>query len=359
MRIDDINLKIIKDSANLPAIEASINNFTASYPGGTSKGKYEQKELNPRPAIKRFNRIKHLFIGDFDQYSFDTLLLKHINKIGINLTTPLSLTFFSANYKQRNTFPNLLGNVFGGGTHSKNSINIQEILVTPKKDFPSAVRSLRRIWKEVGCSIEVKKELNLESAWSAIMTNEKALELVCSIAKKYNAKVGIDLAGSQLYRNGRYIWNNKKMERKRYINNIQDMASSYSLYYIEDPVMEKDVKGYRKLKNSTKSMICGDDLIVTDMTRVKKLHNAIDAVIVKPNQAGTVTGCMNVIEYCKKHDITPIVSHRSKTTRNTALAKLAMHTPLAKIGIAGYARYKLNEMIRMWKSCKNPRMARI
>lgn len=363
MFIENIQLKIIKDSRNFDCIEASIlvdsKHYYASYPGGTSISKFEMKEIAPKIGIKNFKKILPLLLGEHTQKSFDNILIKNIKKLSPALSTPISLAFFSANYKEENVFPNILGNVFEGGVHGKNSINIQEILVTPKEDrFPQHLETLGKIWQEVGNSIENKNRLSLESAWTAKISNEQALDLVSKASKKYNAKIGVDIAASEFCFNGKYIWEGEKLDRKKYMENIIHLIENFKLFYIEDPVDQNDGKGYRKIKDSCKTLVSGDDLIATNLRRLEKNSKNINAVIVKPNQAAVVSNCMEVIDYSNKHKITPVVSHRSRTTKNTILAKLAMHTPLAKIGIGGYAKYRLQELEKMWKSCKNPKMAK-
>ncbi|MBI4895348.1 MAG: hypothetical protein HY831_02535 [Candidatus Aenigmarchaeota archaeon] len=364
MKVETIELKIIKDSRNFDCIEACIvvegKRYHASYPGGTSVSSFEMKEIDPRKAMNNFKKIEKFLLGEHTQKSFDSILVKHLGKLRPSLTTPVSFAFFSANYKEKNIFPNILGNVFEGGAHGKDSINIQEILVTPKEDsFTKHLETLRKIWKEIGLSIEGNNKMSLEAAWTAKISNEKALEIVSNVAKKYNARIGVDIAASEFYNNGKYLWDDKKLNRKEYIENIIHLVNNFKLFYVEDPVDQRDGKGYKKIKDSCKTLVSGDDLIATNLKRLKKNRKNLSAVIVKPNQSGVLSGCLDVIEYANKHQITPAVSHRSRTTKNTVLAKLAMHTPLAKIGIGGYARYRLDELKNMWNSCKTHKMAKI
>ena len=370
MEVAGINIKIIKDSKGFDAIEASIITesetdsvrsriFSASYPGGTSVSSFEMKEIAPTKAVKRFRKIEKSLLGNHTQKSFDKILLRNLKTLSPSLTTPVSLAFFSADYKKKNIFPNILGNVFEGGVHGKDSINIQEILVTPiELTFPKHLETLRKIWKELGLSIE-NKNMGLEAAWTANISNEKALEIVSFVARKYNAKIGIDIAASEFYNKGKYLWEGKKLKRKEYIENIIHLINNFKLFYIEDPVHEKDPKGYMEIKDKTNALICGDDLIATNLKRLRNNTKNINAVIVKPNQAAVISNCFDVIDYSKKYGIIPVVSHRSRTTKSPVLAKLTMCTPLAKIGIGGYAKYRLDELVRMWKACKNPRMAKI
>ena len=252
--------------------------------------------------------------------------------------------------------------MFGGGSHAKSTVDIQEILVIPKeKTVPFMVKKINKMWKEVGQNIpkNISKKLTIENAWTADISNSHALELVADIAEKNNARIGLDIAASQLYHNGKYRWQGMRLDRKEFLQEILDIINSYNIFYIEDPAHENDPKAYAYLKNMTNALVCGDDLIVTDINRLRKYKSCINSVIVKPNQAGTITGCMGVVEYSKSHGIMPVVSHRSRSTKNTVISKLAMHVPLAKLGAAGYGLYRLEALAEMWNKSRKLRMTRI
>ncbi|MFH0836728.1 MAG: hypothetical protein V1870_01230 [Candidatus Aenigmatarchaeota archaeon] len=359
MIVENINLNIINDSVGAKTIEASLNGFKASYPSGTSVGKYELISLNPEKAIDGFRKIEKQFLGDFDQKSFDSLLMKNIKKLGTGLTTPLSMAFFSANYTQIEIFPNLLANVFGGGAHAKSSIDIQEIVILPKeKSIPLSVARIKKIWRKIG-NVTPDKKQTLENAWTSNISNTHALELVTTVARRNNARLGLDIAASQLYHNGKYNWQGLCLNRKEFLQEILDIINSYDIFYIEDPVNEDDHKGYSYIKSKTNALVCGDDLIVTDIKRMKKYHNSINSVIVKPNQAATISNCLSVIDYAKKHNIISVVSHRSRSTKNTVISQLATHTPLAKLGAAGYGLYRLEALVDLWNKSKKPKLAEL
>ncbi|MEM7826622.1 MAG: hypothetical protein QXQ40_00150 [Candidatus Aenigmatarchaeota archaeon] len=364
-KVNNIDLRIIFNSFGEKTIEAVINkSFPASSSGGISKSHHEARVIMPEEAIKNFSRIKDSFIGDFSQREFDSLLKKNINALGSLLTTSLSLAFFSLEFQERineiKFFPNLLINVLGGGAHSfHNKPEIQEFLVIPteKNIFDSVDRGVE-IWHSVRAELNKKgilRGLNPECAWLSDITNEEALEIVSKIASNYNAKIGIDFAASSIFRNGKYVYHDKKLSREEQIDYVIELARNYDLVYIEDPLEENDFSGFKELEKKTKALICGDDIISTQIERLKRA-SFINAVIIKPNQAGTVTECMDIIEFSRKNRIVPIVSHRSTKTCCPSEARLALFSDMAKFSVAGIDTARCNELIRLWMQINNPEM---
>lgn len=363
MKIGKINLRIIRDSLGNKTIEAIVNGHKASSPSGTSKSRYEAKIIETGKSISNFRKMKKQFLRDLTQQKFDELLKKHMKNLGSQATTALSLAFFSKQgekQKIKNTFPNLLGNVLGGGIHAKKTkMNIQEILVLPKvKTIPQAIKINMKIWEDVGKELK-SAELNIESAWSSNITNEEALDIVSRIAKKYRARIGVDFAASHFYRNRKYIYWDRKLTREQQIKYVARLTDEYNFVYIEDPLQQKDFSGFRKLKeNLSGALVCGDDLIATNPKRLGMAirKKSINAVIVKPNQIGNVTDCLKIIRIARKNKIIPVVSHRSGETKDVSICRLAQYTPLAKFGVTGIRKIKLNELARLWHRAENPRM---
>jgi len=361
--VKDIKLRVLFNSFGGKTIEAVINKrFAASCPGGISKSGYETADIGAEKAIKNFYRIKSTFLGDFTQKEFDLLLKKNMNKLGSTLTTALSLAFFSMDFdiSDAKLFPNILGNVLGGGSHSPlKKPEIQEFLVVPnEKTIFRAIETNFNIWSEVYNILKKQNKLfglDPESACAVNMTNEDALDLVTEIANKFGAKVGIDFAASSIFQKGKYFYHDKILSRSEQMDYIIELWKTYNLVFIEDPLEENDYSGFRELKNKLKkTLICGDDLIASHLERLKKYKNSVNSVIVKPNQVGTVTECLDVIKFANKNKIMPVVSHRSKETCCSVLSKLSLYAPLAKLGIAGIRTAKLNELIRLWNDAKKP-----
>ena len=368
MHVESVKLRVIFNSFGGETIEAVINNMhIASCPGGISQSSYEKKALDARKSIMNFRRLSRKFCGKFTQKEFDALLAENMRRFGSSLTTALSLAFFTAGFDPRKhrEFPNLLGNAIGGSEHSFGiGPEIQEILTIPaEKTVFDAVRTNFCIWKEIKEILKKKKMLmgmNPESAWIVRMGIEDSMELVKKVSEKHGAKMGIDYAASSIFRNGMYCYSKKKLSREKQIDYAISLAKKYRLVYMEDPMNEDDFPGFCEIRRALpRTLVCGDDLVASSTERLRQARNSVNAVIVKPNQIGTVSACMELMEYARKSGICPVVSHRSKETCSGVTARLAMYADFAKFGIAGIRTAKLNELIRLWDSCENPRMRKL
>jgi len=370
LKIESLDLYPVYDSAGGQTLEASINGRSAACPGGISCSKYEAKVLPASQVLKTFEKVKKDFLRAFSQLSLDSKLEKLAPKLGAQATTAISLAFYdteqSAKSVVSNTFPNLLGNVFGGGAHApcKTRMTIQEMLVLPRaKTLAAAIETNFKIWHIVGKELAKRGMcgLNYECAWSADMSDDSALALLVKIAKKNRAQLGIDVAASQFFKKEKYNWSDKALSRDAHIERILSFVKKYKLAYVEDPVQQDDFEGFARIRKATKGkvLICGDDLVATNLDRLKRAarERAINAVIVKPNQVGTVSGSLAVIAHARKNKILPIISHRSRETHDTAICRLAQLCPIAKFGVAGIRTTKLNGLLRLWHRAPKPKIA--
>lgn len=369
-RVDSIKLRVIYNSFGEKTVEAIINKkFSASSSGGISKSSKEVKIVTPEIGIKNFERIKKFFLGDFSQEEFDKKLKDNEKLLGGIVTTSLSLAFFSMEFeiehrKNVRYFPNLLVNVLGGGKHSfLEKPEIQEILIIPKASgMKESIEIAVDIWLEVRDYLKEKKilcGLNPEDAWLANITNEQALEIVENIVKKHRAKIGIDFAASSIFKDGYYIYHDKKLTKEEQIDYVIKLIKDYNLFYVEDPIEENDEDGFKEISKRVKTLICGDDIIATNLERLKRLKDIIKAVIIKPNQAGNVSDCLDIIKFSRKRKIFSVVSHRSTKTACTSEAKLATFADIAKFSVAGIDCERCNELLRIWEESKNPRIRKI
>jgi len=371
-KIEKIELYHIYDSLGGQTLEAVIDGHAAACAGGISRSAYEAPIVPVAQALRVFEKSKKELLGTFSQSSFDAKLSKLLPKIGAQATTALSLAFYSASYSNKpkanhnEQFPTLLGNVLGGGAHSpcKTRMKIQEILTIPRtKTLTAAIETNFKIWRAVGEELQKRGTcgLGFEAAWAADTTDETALEIVSKIAKQNRAVLGVDMAASQFYRKGQYTWSDKMLNRDAHIERVLGLAKRFKLGYIEDPVHEDDFEGFAKILERTKgrTFVCGDDLISTNLDRLKRAirERAINAVIVKPNQNGTIGGSIAVIEHAKRNGITPVISHRSRETPDTSVCKLALQCTIAKFGVAGIRTVKSNGLLRLWRSSSKPQMA--
>ncbi|MEM5872457.1 MAG: hypothetical protein QXD55_01170 [Candidatus Aenigmatarchaeota archaeon] len=378
--IKDIILSETYNSCKEKTIEISIKNeygiFSANSSSGTSKGKYEAKALPIKKINKIFPKLKNKFIGK-NEKEVDKIIEKiGIEKIGSNLSIALSMAAIRAItsnepykfFKNCNVFPFPLGNVIGGGVHS-GYISEQELLVVPlkAKNIKDAIKTNFLIWKETKYYLNhFIFGRNKENAWICKLNDLKCLDVLTNIAEEYEARVGIDFAASQIYKNDKYIYRypNRKLSPEEQLEFVLDLIKTFHLFYVEDPFYENDFKNFAELTKKAKCLVVGDDLFVTQSSRLKigiKMK-AGNAIIIKPNQVGTISKTLETVKLAKKANYKTIVSHRSCDTKDSFIADLAVgiESPIIKCGIFGEEREaKLKRLIEIWDKAKNPKMAKV
>jgi len=381
--IKDISISSVLNSRREKTIKVSIKTdkgiYKASSPSGKSIGKWEAKTRNIKSILKNFPKIKKNFIKK-DEREVDKIIERMgINKIGANLSIALSMASLRAISKNKiykflnpspKYFPYPLGNVIGGGAH-RGYTSEQEFLVIPRKakTMNEAIKTNYLIWKEVGRVLKSKKVSigkNDEGAWMCKLNDIKTLDILSDVAEDYGTKVGIDFAAYQIYKNGIYFYLHpkRKFSSEEQLDFVKDLIKTYKIFYVEDPFHQSDFKNFSELTRKVKCLICSDDLIGTQPSRLKIgiKKKAGNSVIIKPDQAGTVSKTLKTIKIAKKSKFTTIVSHRSGETLDSFISDLAVGTdsPLIKCGIYGKERIsKLNRLLKIWNSVKNPRMSKL
>ena len=397
MFIREVKARIIRNSRKEKSIEVFMQTykgkFYASSPEGKSRGKNEVEPYNKRGinyTLKMLNAffrlIKHrnFMIKDFfGLKEFETEIRKFENKYGRfggDAVIALENCFlkaaakenkkevwkfiFDSFYKGKVKMPMPVGNCLGGGKHSRpvegKKPDFQEFLLIPnEKSFSRAVTKNIHAYEHAKHLIKNKEKKwilkrNDEGAWMTGLNNESALELLKEIGKEYKLRIGIDIASSSFYKNGYYYYENKKLIRDRVeqIDYIEYLIKKFGLFYIEDPLSEEDFAGFAQLSNlQKKALIVGDDLTTTNLTRLRRAK--INAVIIKPNQIGSLLEVSKVVEYCKKENIKMIFSHRSGETIDDVLADLCIgfQGDFIKCGIFGKERLiKLRRVMEIEKS---------
>lgn len=385
MKLKVAKAKIILDSRGEETIEISVNGCRASAPAGKSKGKYEKPayKKNLKTDVSLINSLKmNTEINDFEDLIKVERTVK--GKIGANTLFALEASVLKALARENNTslwkflnpsanvFPRILSNTIGGGAHSEGiKPDFQEFLVVCNKN-PSIGKVVNKdCHEEAGKLIsnlqKSKKEItkNDENAWNAEFDNELVLEIMKEIAEDVfeetgtHVDLGLDCAASQFFENGRYAYKNKKKIRtgKEQIKYIIELAKKYNLAYIEDPLDEDDFNGFSEIKKNTNCMIVGDDLTVTNFERVQKAIDmqAINAVIIKPNQTGSLLEVKKIIDLCQKFGIRTIMSHRSGETVDDTIVDLAFawQCDFMKISVIGKEReVKVNRLIQIEQKMK-------
>jgi enolase len=401
MFIKDVKVGSIKDSRGEKTVEVLISTlkgkFVASAPSGKSKGKHEARAYSSRGfnwSMKMLNvfvksiRNRNFKIRDFeDLKELEDEIRKfesQFGKIGANFTYALETSFLKASAaenkmelwefifkgvddKKKPNIPRAIGNCIGGGLHSDSKIgekpDFQEFeVVCDGKSFSRGFTKGVNFYDDLKFKIRKHQHgwimhKNDENAWKTNLNNEEVLEIMFQMAKKTKVKIGLDVASSSFFKGG-YHYENKKLLRDRaeQIDYIKRIIEKYELFYIEDPLEEEDFSGFGILTKAAKKikkgkvLIVGDDLTVTNVSRLKRAirNKSINAMIVKPNQNGYLLDVAKVVSLCKKYKIKIIFSHRSGETMDDALADYAVGfgADYVKTGIDGRERLvKLRRII--------------
>ncbi len=392
-KITRVIAREILDSRATPTVEVSVLTDsgafgTASVPSGASNGKNEDVELRDGdPArymglgvLKAVNNVNTVIgpkivgmeIGEqekLDQFMIQLDGTQNESHLGANAILGVSIACLkaSANSYKMPLFqyigtryrpgvalsvPGPLFNLINGGKHGAGNLDFQEFHVIPSTRMPysDALRAGTEIW------LSLKQELIHRNAVHSVgdeggfapnlFTNADALELMALVIKNSTYRLGVDLylgldvAADEIVKNGSYSIKDspKPLDRDGMIDLYKSLVKDYGLLGIEDGLDQDDWAGWTKLMQALPEgvMIIGDDLVTTN---AKRLQEAVDkkscnAVIVKPNQIGTVTETIELMNLAEKNKITQIASHRSGETNDSFIADFAvgMGAHYAKFG---------------------------
>jgi len=370
MKVKYLYAKRIINSAGNPAIEASVATnkgiFSSSIPSGTSKGKHEVNFIGIEGSIKVIDKIKNPEINSISDIE---KLEKKYEHLKAN-TLPLSLALLKALAAERKKEvwqllgskqkPLMLNKVIGGGLHAKGGPEFQEFLaVGMSNSLSKNLEAAYAVDKEVGKKLD-EHGRDLEGGWviktdnhSALVTLQNAVDKVKS-EYGFKVRLGIDVAASSFYKKDNYVYKSKSLNREKQIDFILDIIKEFKPLYVEDPLQEDDFDGFAEIKKAAKkTMICGDDLIVTNPIRltIAKEKNSINSVIVKPNQVGYLYKLNQFIEKVKRYKYDMVISHRSQETDDDILADLGVGygCQFMKIGLFGGERVaKINRLLKIF-----------
>ncbi len=398
MVIEDVVYRIVFDSRGNPTVECEIyaeNCYgKAIAPSGASTGANEAVVIDPFRVDEIEERVSQALIGlnVFDQREIDNALREedgtdNFSSIGGNFAITASLAcakaaanaleiplfqYLGGTFAEEMPYP--LGNVIGGGKHAEGSTSIQEFLIIPvgAKNFFEAQLTNTRVHKKLK---EIFKERGIfaakgdEGAWACQISDEDAFEIlneaIGRVEEEYGVKVrmGIDIAASELWDGKYYVYKDKKLTTDEQISYVAELVDKYDLLFVEDPLHEEDFEGFAELTKQVKAIVCGDDLLVTNVKRIKKAIelNSVNSVLIKPNQIGTLSDTVDAVKLTKDNGWKVVFSHRSGETEDETLAHLAVafNATLIKTGVVGGERIaKLNELIRI-EEMTNARMTKI
>ena len=409
LKIKKISAREILDSRGFPTVEAELvtelGSFFASVPSGTSKGKNEALELRDGgeryrglgvlSAVKNINEI----IGPklegkevTSQKEIDDFLInldgtENKSNLGANAVLAVSVAVSRAGAAlQAKPLWKWISEISGtkpvlpvpcvlfmeGGLHGKGSLDIQEIMVVLQADtFKEKLRISTEIYHNLGKALEKKygktsATVGMEGAFTPLIDDtEEALGLIMKTIKDSGYKDGIefilDMAASCFFQEGKYFFDGDILTKDELRDYYLKLCQNYPITGIEDPFAEEDWPAFREIteKIGDRVSIIGDDLLVTNMGRIKTAveKKACNGLILKANQVGTVTETIEAAKYAIKNNFKVFVKHRSGETKDDFIADLATGLGTGYIMAGGPTRgervAKYNRLLRIEEEMKN------
>jgi enolase len=322
----------------------------ASIPQGKSRGFNEANFVSADDAVSNVNNILGPAIKDMNpinQEEIDKILIEKDGtdnkaELGANSILGVSLAVARAGALSKGiplwehlnslvslekSFPKLFVNVINGGVHAENNVDIQEYMVITETTKPSeSVKLAKDFYNNLKIYLKEKfmsDSLGLgdEGGFAPNFNDnyepfEALKDLINKNNLKENLKIGVDVAASNIEKNREDLF---KMNER--------IIADYGLIYLEDPFGEEKFGDFSLLnkKFGDKVLICGDDLTVTNVFRMKKAndHKSVNSVIIKPNQIGSLSETIKAIEYAKSKNWEVVISHRSGETNDSFISDLA------------------------------------
>lgn len=373
MFLKRVHARAIPDSRGEKTIEIQIGSIKDSAPQGKSTGKYETPPFHNSINwnIHFLNKAEfNLEINSFhdlkkiESFIKEKAKLKDAKNFGADALIALELVILRTLAKEQGKqlwqiinpnakkMPVPVGNAIGGGLHSHNKDHpvFQEFLLIPKgKSFSENYQLMKSTHAKLKSLVRATK-MNDEGAWETTLPEEQILEILSKFSSKIN--LGIDVASSSFFHNGEYQYKNKILDTSAQIAYMNLLIKKYGLLYLEDPLDELDFKNFAKIHHNKYHLVVGDDLTATHISRLRKAvkDKSINAMIIKPNQNGSLLEVAEIIRFCKEKNIKTILSHRSGETMDTALSDLAVgfQADFIKCGIATkWREAKLKRLIEI------------
>lgn len=398
-----IQAREILDSRGNPTIEVDVMLASgaigrAAVPSGASTGAHEANELRDedkkrysgKGVLKAVRMVNEVIAESLegenasDQTAIDNLLIEldgteNKSKLGANAILGVSLACAKAAAQvaglplfryvggtQACHLPVPLMNVINGGAHADNGLNIQEFMIIPTlSTFSESLRAgsetfhaLKKILNKKGLATGVGDEGGFAPK---LKSNVEAIELILEAIEAAGYKpgknmfLGLDVAATELYKEGKYTWEGKKISSADLIKIYESWTKKYPLISIEDGLSEDDWASWAKqtLQMGAKTQIVGDDLFVTNPTRVARgiKEKSANALLVKVNQIGTLTETCTAVSLAQRAGFKTIMSHRSGETEDSMIADLAVALGCHQIKTGSLCRSeriaKYNQLLRI------------
>ena len=404
----------IIDSRGYPTIEGRLNldngiSVTTSIPSGTSIGKSEALELRDKDP-NRFNGMgvtrsvsyindligpKLVGVSPLKQEDIDMWMIKadgtkNKSKLGGNTILTVSQLIVKAAAADLNVnlfkyinslyqslfnsqiplerLQDLIFNIINGGKHANNNLEFQEFQVIPSSSYTfteaykigvEVYHELQKVLAYRNANISVGEEGGFAPDFP---TNLDAIEIINETIAQKNLKIGLDIflgldvAASHFYTDGKYHIKDKPhaMKVEEYVEFINKLVTSYSILVLEDPLNEDDWSEWIKFNQKIPKNVylVGDDLLTTNKERLERAikEKACTTILVKPNQIGTITETLQVIDLARKNNFNYIVSHRSGETNDSFIADFAVGVQADFVKFGASARgERLAKYNRLWQ----------
>jgi enolase len=386
--IEKVTAREILDSRGNPTLEVEVelangNIGRAAVPSGASTGKHEAVELRDsdksrfggKGVLKAVANVNGVIASELigtpatDQTTVDHNLIQldgtdNKSRLGANAILGVSLAVAHAAASLLNmplyrhlgwgtySLPVPMLNILNGGKHAAGSTDFQEFMVVPAgaASFSRALQmgaevyqALKKVLKDRGLNTNVGDEGGFAPT---LPSNSQAVEAVLAAIEKAGYKPGrdcfiaLDPAASEFYKNKKYVLDREgvSLSSKEMVEYYVKLVSQYPIISIEDGMAEDDWAGWQLMteKLGNKVLLVGDDLYVTNVNRLSRgiKLRASNAILIKPNQIGTLTETIAAVEMAQLAGWKAVVSHRSGETEDTTIADLAvgLNTGLIKAG---------------------------
>ena len=402
--ISHIAARRIWDSRGRPTLEAEVTLSGGAMgrgiaPAGASRGSFEAVDLRDGGATLGGHDVLHA-IGNIEgeiskrlqgmdvsnQAELDAALIAldgtpQKSRLGGNAliaTSMAALNAFAAARREplwrclaRNqavTIPLPEIQIFGGGAHAGRRVDIQDFLIMPvgAETFSEAMVMTSEVYRAAGLLMEQKGSragvADEGGWWPNFASNEEALDTLARAIHRAGyddgrVVISLDIAASEFGRNGRYrlALEDRDYDREEWLELLEGWTRDYPVMSVEDPVAEDDTQGMKAftLAVGDRVQVIGDDYLVTNAARVQHAQQdgACNAVLIKPNQAGTITETKAALDVAKAGGWGTIVSARSGETEDVTIAHLAVGWNAGQLKVGSFARSermaKWNEVLRI------------
>jgi len=367
----------IKDSRGDDTLEVEIcaGEFSAkaSVPAGKSTGTREAMALSADEAVKNVNEViapeiigKKVSVTEIDKFLLELDGTENKSKLGANAILGVSIANIKLSAKvageplwkhiqslggstskdsgdNLNRFPRLFSNVLNGGVHAGFRLPFQEYMFVLGNGLNVAgpVEQLRVLTEQLRSKLEdLKKEVKIGDEGGFSFVSEE-IEEPFKILSDLHDKLAIDVAGGEFFEDGKYNVLGQQYSSDELLKIYENLVKKFPLVSIEDPFSENDFTGFisfvKNLKTpmfealGRKILVVGDDLTTTNPKMIKKVidEKMVNAVLIKPNQIGTVSETLEAIKLTHEAGFKTIISHRSGETMDSFIADLT-------IGVSAY-----------------------